>query len=112
MDDPILEFLRSQSHNYRCRVCGSSHKGSQLRKIGQQNNKVVVQVTCSRCRDSFFLHIQFAGALTGEVEEVSAAVPSARDAEDIDGDPVTHDEVLDAHEQLAGFQGKLTDLIR
>ncbi len=28
MDDPILEFLRSQSHNYRCRVCGSSHKGS------------------------------------------------------------------------------------
>lgn len=111
MDDPILEFLRSQSNNYRCRVCGSSHKGSQLRKIGQQNNKVVVQVTCSRCRDSFFLHIQFAGALSGEVEEVTATVPSPRDAEETEGDPVTHDEVLDAHERLAGFQGKLTDLI-
>jgi hypothetical protein len=38
-------------------------------------------------------------------------VPSPRDAEEIDGDPLTHDEVLDAHERLAGFQGKLTDLI-
>jgi hypothetical protein len=57
------------------------------------------------------LHIQFAGALSAEVEEVTAVVPSPRDAEEIDGDPVTHDEVLDAHQRLAGFQGKLTDLI-
>jgi hypothetical protein len=51
MEDPILEFLRSQARNYRCRVCGSNHKGSQLRKIGNHNNKLIVQVTCGRCRD-------------------------------------------------------------
>src|SRR6266849_5541978 len=87
MEDPILEFLRSQARNYRCRVCGSNHKGSQLRKIGNHNNKLIVQVTCGRCRDSFFLHVE------------------------IDGDPLTHDEVLDAHQRLAAFQGKLTELL-
>ena len=63
MEDPILEFLRSQARNYRCRVCGSNHKGSQLRKIGNHNNKLIVQVTCGRCRDSFFLHVEFAGSI-------------------------------------------------
>jgi len=110
MDDPILDFLRSQAHNYRCRVCGSNHKGSQLRKIGQHNNRVVVQVVCGRCRDSFFLHIQF-GSLIDEPETAAPRVPSPRDAEDLDGDPLSADEVLDAREQLAGFRGKLTDLL-
>lgn len=115
MYDPILEFLRSQAHNYRCRVCGSNHKGSQLRKVGQHNNKVVVQVTCAKCRDSFFLHIQFAGSILGAAEEVPSignGVPSPRDAEDLDGDPLSGDEVLEVHERLSGFQGKLTDLFR
>ena len=116
MYDPILEFLRSQAHNYRCRVCGSNHKGSQLRKVGQHNNKVVVQVTCAKCRDSFFLHIQFAGSLLGAAEEevpsIADRLPSPRDAEDLDADPLSVDEVLEAHERLSGFQGKLTDLLR
>ena len=112
MDDPILDFLRSQAHNYRCRVCGSNHKGSQLRKIGQHNNKVVVQVVCARCRDSFFLHIQFGSLIGDEEVTVRPHVPSPRDAEVIDGDPLSVDEVLDVREHLAGFQGKLTDLLR
>ncbi len=112
MDDPILEFLRSQAHNYRCRVCGSSHKGSHLRKVGSHQNKLVVQVTCARCRDSFFLHVEFAGSVIEGVEEVTrVAVRSPRDSDQVEGDPVTHDEVLDAHERLAAFQGKLTDLL-
>src|SRR5256885_10749111 len=69
MEDPILEFLRSQARNYRCRVCGSNHKGSQLRKIGNHNNKLIVQVTCGRCRDSFFLHVEFAGSIVNSSEE-------------------------------------------
>ena len=69
MEDPILEFLRSQARNYRCRVCGSNHKGSQLRKIGNHNNKLIVQVTCGRCRDSFFLHVEFAGSIVNAVED-------------------------------------------
>jgi hypothetical protein len=112
MEDPILEFLRSQARNYRCRVCGSNHKGSQLRKIGNHNNKLIVQVTCARCRDSFFLHVEFAGSIVNAVEEVTrVAAPSPRDADEIDGDPLTHDEVLDAHQRLAAFSGKLTDLL-
>src|SRR2546425_9595107 len=70
MEDPILEFLRSQARNYRCRVCGSNHKGSQLRKIGNHNNKLIVQVTCGRCRDSFFLHVEFAGSIRSEERRV------------------------------------------
>ena len=112
MEDPILEFLRSQARNYRCRVCGSNHKGSQLRKIGNHNNKLIVQVTCGRCRDSFFLHVEFAGSIVNAVEEVTrVAAPSPRDADEIEGDPLTHDEVLDAHQRLAPFSGKLTDLL-
>jgi len=113
MDDPILEFLRSQARNYRCRVCGTNHKGSHLRKIGNHNNKLVVQVTCSRCRDSFFLHVEFAGSIVNAVEEVTrVSAPSPRDADEVAGDPLSLDEVLDAHEQLAGFRGKLTDLLK
>src|SRR5438128_6256617 len=112
MEDPILEFLRSQARNYRCRVCGSNHKGSQLRKIGNHNNKLIVQVTCGRCRDSFFLHVEFAGSIVNAVEEVTrVAAPSPRDTDEIEGEPLSHDEVLDAHQRLAAFQGKLTELL-
>ena len=113
MDDPILEFLRSQARKYQCRVCGQNHKGSHLRKVGSHQNKLVVQVTCSRCRDSFFLHVEFAGSIVNAVEEATrVAAPSPRDADEIEGDPLTMDEVLDAHERLSAFEGKLTDLIR
>ena len=113
MDDPILEFLRSQARNYRCRVCGANHKSSHLRKVGSHDNKLVVQVTCSRCRDSFFLHVEFSGSIIGAVEEITEVEGlSPRDADDIEGDPLTMDEVLDVHEQLQGFSGKRTDLIR
>ena len=112
MDDPILEFLRSQAKNYKCRVCGQNHKGSHLRKIGSHQNKLVVQVTCSRCRDSFYLNVELAGSIINAVEEVSrVTAPSPRDSDDIEGDPVTIDEVLDAREHLHAFSGKLTDLI-
>lgn len=113
MDDPIMEFLRSEAHKYRCRVCGSNHKGSSLRKVGNHNSKLIVQVTCARCRDSFFLHVEFVGSVINAVEEVTrVGVPSPRDTEEIDGDPLSHDEVLDAHQQLSAFQGKLTDLLK
>jgi hypothetical protein len=113
LDDPILEFLRSQARNYKCRVCGSNHKGSHLRKIGNHNNKLVVQVTCARCRDSFFLHVEFAGTIANAVEEVTrVAAPSPRDTDDIVGEPLTPDEVLEVHELLSAFEGKLTDLLR
>ena len=86
MDDPILEFLRSQAKNYKCRACGQNHKGSHLRKVGSHQNKLVVQVTCSRCRDSFFLHVEFAGSIVNAVEEVTrVAARSPRDAEEIEG---------------------------
>jgi hypothetical protein len=112
VDDPILDFLRSQARNYRCRVCGSNHKGSQLRKIGNHNNKLIVQVTCGRCRDSFFLHVEFAGNIVNAVEEVTrVAAPSPRDTDEVEGEPVTHDEVLDVHQRLAAFKGKLTELL-
>ena len=112
MDDPILEFLRSQVKNCKCRVCGQNHKGFQLRKVGSHQNKLVVQVTCSRCRDSFFLHVEFAGSIVNAVEEMTrVAAPSPRDADQIEGDPLTTDEVLDARERLRRFSGKLTDLI-
>src|SRR5207237_9331675 len=113
MEDPILEFLRSQARNYRCRVCGSNHKGSQLRKIGNHNNKLIVQVTCGRCRDSFFLHVEFAGSIVNAVEEVTrVAAPSPRDADGIDGDPLTPDDVLDAHQRLAASRRQVKALLR
>ena len=46
------------------------------------------------------------------VEEVTrVATPSPRDTDEVDGDPLTHDEVLDAHQRLSAFSGKLTDLL-
>jgi len=37
--------------------------------------------------------------------------PAFPHSDEIDGEPLTHDEVLDAHQRLAAFQGKLTELL-
>src|SRR5256714_6140124 len=105
MEDPILEFLRSQARNYRCRVCGSNLKGSQLRKIGNHNNKLIVQVTCGRCRDSFFLHVALAGSIVNAVEGVNrVAAPSPRDGAGIDRGPRTAHEMTDAQPRLTAHE--------
>ncbi len=108
MDDPIIDFLRGQAHNYTCRVCGSNHRASALRKIGQHQNKIVVQVTCARCKDAFFLHIEFAGAPAKE----RRVAPSPRDQKPSDTPPVSADDVLDVHRLLDDHRGRLSDLLR
>jgi len=107
VDDPIIDFLRGQAHNYSCRVCGSNHRASALRKVGQHHNKVVVQVTCARCKDAFFLHIEFARAATRE----RRAAPSPRDQKPGSAPPVSADEVLDVHRLLDDHRGRLSDLL-
>jgi hypothetical protein len=105
MDDPIMDFLRSQARNYSCRVCGANHRASALRKVGQHHNKIVVQVTCAKCQDAFFLHI-----LTGVVEKASR--PSPLDEPLREAEPVSPDEVLEVHSYLGRFRGPLSDLLK
>jgi hypothetical protein len=107
VDDPIMEFLRSQAHNYSCRVCGANHRASALRKVAQDEHRLVVQVTCPKCQDKFFLRIQFTG--TASVRE---PVASPLDERPRSAPPVTADEVLDVHSRLDAFRGPLLDLLK
>jgi len=50
--------------------------------------------------------------MVNAVEEVTrVAAASPRDSDELEGEPLTHDAVLDAHQRLAAFKGKLTDLL-
>ena len=103
----------------RCSASLSTARGAALRErrgVASSCSRISAvsrdSVTCGRCRDSFFLHVEFAGSIVNAVEEVTrVAAPSPRDTDEIEGDPLTHDEVLDAHQRLSAFSGKLTDLL-
>ncbi len=107
MDDPIMEFLRAQAYKYSCRVCGANHRASALRKVGEHKNKIVVQVTCAKCQDAFFLHI--ITAIGGRGPKRS---PLPLDELPGTAGPVTPDEVLEVHDRLNRFRGRLSDLVR
>jgi hypothetical protein len=103
--DPF-EAIRAQSHRYNCRVCGSSHSESVFEKLSETDRLLTVKVTCQRCHTAFII----AAELQAE-EPPSRREPSPLRAGFPD-EPVSTDEVLDAHLALEAMDGPLTQLLQ
>ena len=104
----ILQFLKDQAKEYDCNVCGQNHSKSDIRVLGRLESAWIVRVTCMRCQTSFKLLVV--------VDEVAAkGVPAraqSRAPRERRRPAVTLDEVLDAHEFLARYEGDLKALFR
>jgi hypothetical protein len=83
----ILESIRDME----CPCCGARLASCAVRGITAESSALVVRLACSVCG------------------EASVAVVR-RDTEDA-GDPITRDDVLDAHEFLKRWHGPVGDLI-
>jgi hypothetical protein len=106
----ILRFLKDQAKDYDCNVCGQNHSKSEIRVLGRLESAWIVRVTCSRCQTSFKLLVVVDEARSGMVPMRESA--TQRPARRRQRDPVTLDEVLDAHEFLKEYGGDFKSLFR
>ncbi len=102
----ILKFLREQAKEFDCSVCGANHARSDIRLLGKLDAAWIVRVTCAKCKTSFKLLVY--------VDQQRAAIsPVKEDSHRGDSvpprtprrQPVTSDEVIDAHDFLESFHG-------
>lgn len=107
----ILRFLREQARDYHCNVCGQNHSRSDIRLLGKLESAWIVRVTCSRCQTSFKLLVVVDEAVAA-VAQTRREAASARAGRERQRRPISADEVLDAHELLAGYKGDVKSLFR
>ncbi|CAN5256589.1 hypothetical protein BH18CHL2_BH18CHL2_04750 [soil metagenome] len=102
----ILRFLREQAKDYDCSECGANHSKSDIRLLGRLESAWMVRVTCGSCRTPFKLLVVVDESRGGLPATVKQDHPSAARRR-----PVSSDEVLDAHEFLSNWQGRLDDIL-
>lgn len=105
----ILRRLREEAKKFDCSVCGTNHTRSDIRVLGKLDAAWIVRVTCSSCQTAFKLLV----VVEEQPGGVSAGTTAPREARGARRrPPVTIDEVLDAHEALAAFEGDVSALFR
>lgn len=85
--------IPEQIHELRCPTCGTRLEQGMVRGVASENQRVLVQIACARCGESSIAVIERA-------DETSRAEPR-----------LTVDDVLDAHDFLAGFDGPLSQVL-
>ena len=112
MDLP--ELLRSQAKRYKCAACGENMADCGINVLAQQGNRALVRVTCTFCNDENLLQIIFQtdGDFSDEADkEVARNALLDAGRPDIP-DPISHDELLDVHQILEGFNAGFKELIQ
>lgn len=89
-----VEWLIERLGDARCASCGLRYTKGAVRGIGYENDYWFVYVTCLGCGTQ---GIGVAMAKSG------SAAPAVSDVPEVP--PLTPDDVLDAHEHLAGYRG-------
>ena len=94
----IMGFLRQRAGDFRCPVCRQSLADCELRQLAHQGPHYTVQVTCRHCSMAFLVALEVQGGA-----EAGVAVQER--------DPISPDELLELHRQLADHEGPLTALL-
>jgi transposase-like protein len=94
----ILRRLREQAKDYNCSACGANHGRSEIKILGRLEAAWMVRVTCASCEASFKL-------LVYPDRERMAITPIKEQSARPRRAPVSLDEVIDAHEFLARYDG-------
>lgn len=106
-------WLMNELATFGCAACGQAYGRGHIQLIAQREELFFVDLSCPRCGSQAvaIVTIQVDGEMAtlegGEL--VRAHQPEADAASD--GPPISADDVLDAHEVLAGFDGDVYQLI-
>jgi hypothetical protein len=94
----IMGFLRQRAGDFRCPVCRRSLADCELRQLAHQGPHYTVQVTCRHCSMAFLVALEVQGGGAAEVDSKER-------------EPISADELLELHRQLADYDGPLTALL-
>lgn len=107
----ILAILRANAGAFRCPMCRRSLADCKLRQLDQEGPRYTVEVTCRNCELAFVVALELAAN-----EEVNIVVeeeePPRLASADLEGKPISNDELLEVHRALSGHSGPLTALLR
>ena len=103
----IIAFIKERAKYYKCPQCARNLESCEVKLIEQAESHLTVEVTCARCHVTF--HVML-GLATQEPIEDATDEPIGFERQE--ADPISHDEILDLHELLAGYRGNFKDLLR
>ena len=106
-------WLTSELASFGCAACGQAYGQGHIRLIAQREELYFVDLSCDRCGSQAvaIVTIQIDGETatldTGELVRAQQSEPDAAP----DGQPISADDVLDAHALLDDFEGDVHQLI-
>ena len=106
-------WLTSELASFGCAACGQAYDEGHIRLIAQREDLFFMDLSCDHCGSQAvaIVTIQIEGDMaTLETGELVPAVAHEAEAH-AEGDAVSANDVLDAHELLADFEGDVYELI-
>ena len=100
----ILRILRERARDYDCGVCGTNHSKSEISVVGRREGAYVVRVVCSKCDTNITLLVYVGDKPSAGLKALGGPPKRVRRP------PVSLDEVIDAHDLLASFNGDISEL--
>lgn len=106
-------WLTSELASFACAACGQAYGQGRIRLIAQREELFFVDLACDHCGSQAvaIVTIQVEGDTAtlegGELRRIELAPAD----EAPEGAPISVDDVIDAHELLAGFEGDVHRLI-
>lgn len=88
-----LGSILDQIHELRCPTCTARLENGTVRGVASEDQRVLVQISCSACGENSI----------AVIERIADGTPVER--------PITEDEVLDAHDFLASFDGSIESVL-
>ncbi len=106
-------WLTSELASFGCEACGQAYGQGHIHLIAQREELFFVDLSCDHCGS------QAVAIVTIQIDGNKARLeggesgPASDDVSGTagDGSPVSADDVLDAHELLAGFEGDVHQLM-
>jgi hypothetical protein len=104
-------WLTSELASFGCAACGQAYGQGHIRLIAQREELYFVDLSCDHCGSQAVaivtVQVEADGATLDGGELVRVGQPEGRP----EGPPITADDVIDAHDLLAGFEGDVHQLM-
>ena len=107
MDQAILRALAAEVQSRKCPGCGNSLRHADISAHFAGKDKVQLHFRCRFCVFQGGGEIE----LTPEIYKEAAQIPVPEERDHEFRDPITADEVLAVHEQLASWRYGLLELV-
>lgn len=99
----IIAFIKERAKYYNCPVCGTNLRSCEVSMLRRVLNQVIVQVTCRHCQVAFEVVIVPPKAQLPPPQHPDGQLPRV-------DRPISTDDLIDLHHELAALQGSLADL--